>query len=64
MDIKVSVEAPESVTEAPGGMRFARFWLNYSAANYADRTLKEVLLVPVNGAWRIRVENNLRTERR
>jgi type II secretory pathway predicted ATPase ExeA len=63
VDITVSADAPESVREAQDGMRLVRFWLNYSAANYADRTLKELLLAPVDGAWRIRIETNLRTER-
>lgn len=63
VDIMVSADAPESIREAQDGMRLVRFWLNYSAANYADRTLKELLLAPVDGAWRIRIETNLRTER-
>jgi hypothetical protein len=63
VNIMVSAEAPESTREAQDGMRLVRFWLNYSAANYADRTLKELLLVPVDGSWRIRIETNLRTER-
>jgi MSHA biogenesis protein MshM len=63
VDIMVSADAPESIREAQDGMRLVRFWLNYSAANYADRTLKELLLAPVDGTWRIRIETNLRTER-
>jgi hypothetical protein len=63
VDIMVSADAPESVREAQDGMRLVRFWLNYSAANYADRTLKELLLAPVDGNWRIRIETNVRTER-
>lgn len=62
-DIEISTEAPEEVRDAQDGMRLVRFWLNYSAANYADRTLKELLLAPLDGTWRIRAENNLRTER-
>jgi hypothetical protein len=62
-DLVISIDPPELNTEAQQGMRFVRFWLNYRAANYSDRTLKEVLLVPVDGTWRIRAENNLRTER-
>ncbi|MEY4642621.1 MAG: hypothetical protein RLZZ227_2615 [Pseudomonadota bacterium] len=62
-DLVISVDLPEFNNEAQDGMRFVRFWLNYRSATYADRTLKEVLLVPVNGTWRIRVETNLRTER-
>lgn len=64
VDIRVSAEAPEEISEAPDGMRIVRFWLDYSAASYADRTLKELLLVPDNGTWRIRAETNLRTERK
>ncbi len=62
-DIMVAADAPESIREAQDGMRLVRFWLNYSAANYADRTLKELLLAPVDGTWRIRIETNLRTDR-
>jgi type II secretory pathway predicted ATPase ExeA len=62
-DIVIEVESPELNTEVQDGMRLVRFWLNYSAANYADRTLKELLLVPVDGSWRIRAESNLRIAR-
>ena len=62
-DIMISVEAPELHSEAGDGMRIVRFWLSYRAANYADRTLKELMLAPVDGAWRIRAETSLRTER-
>ena len=62
-DIVIGFDEPEVVSEAPDGTRVLRFWLNYSADDYADRTLKELLLVPVDGMWRIRAETNLRTER-
>ncbi len=61
-EIMLSVEPLESTVEA-GANRVVRFWLDYSAANYADRTLKELLLMPVDDNWRILSENNLRTER-
>jgi hypothetical protein len=39
------------------------FWMNYEASNYADRTLKEVLIGPdVDGQWRILQEYNQETE--
>ncbi len=39
------------------------FWMNYEAPNYADRTLKEVLIGPdVDGQWRILQEYNQQTE--
>lgn len=61
--ITLEVEPAEFIGEAPGGMRVIRFWLRYSSATYADRTLKELLLAPVDNDWRIFRENNLRTER-
>lgn len=60
--IAIDAEPPQSITVAQDGMRVARFWLNYRSTGYADRTLKELVLVPVDGAWRIRAERNLRTE--
>jgi hypothetical protein len=40
-----------------------RFWMNYESPNYADRTLKEVLIGPdVDGQWRILQEYNQQTE--
>lgn len=62
-DIEIKVEDYETVREAQDGMRIVRFWLDYRAANYADRTLKELILAPVDGTWRIRAESSLRTER-
>lgn len=39
------------------------FWMNYESPNYADRTLKEVLIGPdVDGQWRILQEYNQQTE--
>ena len=63
-DIMISADPPEFTSDAEDEMRVVRFWLNYTAANYADRTLKELVLVPVDGTWRIRAETNLRTEPR
>lgn len=62
-DIVITIEPPEFLADLEDGKRSARFWLHYNAANYADRTLKELLLVPVDGNWRILAETNLRTER-
>ncbi|MGV3590093.1 MAG: AAA family ATPase [Gammaproteobacteria bacterium] len=61
-DLVITADAPQSITEAQDGMRVVRFWLNYRAANYGDRTLKELVLAPVDGEWRIRAERNLLTE--
>jgi hypothetical protein len=39
------------------------FWMNYESPNYADRTLKEVLIGPdVDGRWRILQEYNQETQ--
>ncbi len=62
-EITLNVEPPESVVEGADDTRVVRFWLGYRTPTYADRTLKELLLAPVDGSWRIRAENNLRTER-
>ena len=62
-NITITVEPVEYTVDLQEGQRSVRFWLHYSANNYADRTLKELLLVPVNGNWRILTETNMRTER-
>lgn len=62
VDIKVSADAPEDL-DTSETRAVVRFWLNYSTASYADRTLKELLLAPVDGEWRILSETSLRTER-
>lgn len=61
-EIVITADAPQSNVEAQDGMRVVRFWLNYRAANYADRTLKELVLARVGDEWRIRAERNLLTE--
>lgn len=61
-DIVITADAPQSNVAAQDGMRVVRFWLNYRAANYADRTLKELVLARVDDEWRIRAERNLLTE--
>ena len=61
-DLAISTEAPQWNVAAQDGMRVVRFWLNYRAAGYADRTLKELVLAPVGSEWRIRAERNLQTE--
>jgi MSHA biogenesis protein MshM len=61
-DIVIRADAPQVNLEAQDGMRVVRFWLEYRAANYADRTLKELVLARVADGWRIRVERNVLTE--
>lgn len=60
--LAISAEALQWNVAAQDGMRVVRFWLHYHATDYADRTLKELVLARAGDEWRIRAERNLRVE--
>lgn len=61
MDIRISYDNVEIVAENDSSLTL-QFWLHYSASNYADDTLKELVLLKSDEGLHIRNERNLLVE--
>ncbi len=61
-DIVISWDSLELQAEDASSLTL-QFWLHYSASNYADDTLKELVLLKTPAGLRIRYERNLLVER-
>lgn len=60
--ISIDIESLKLLSSDEDSMTL-QFWLHYSASNYADDTLKEVVLTETEDGLRIHSELNLLVER-
>jgi hypothetical protein len=61
-EIRISYDSLEVIAEDDSSLTL-QFWLHYSASNYADDTLKELVLIKAGDGLLIRNERNLLVER-
>jgi hypothetical protein len=61
-EIRISYDSLEVIAEEDSSLTL-QFWLHYSASNYADDTLKELVLIKAGDGLLIRNERNLLVER-